>query len=203
MSDMKKKLLEAFIKDGIMEDEAVQVSEVTEYIWEYNSLAEAIEDTCYQEYLDEAKFSSNRVYDIGDIIFTKQYYNPKNKEVVRYNGHRVLVITSKENIDGSMSYRGFVLSSKVDKSNKHSDYWNNLYIDDYSSILDNNSGSTIPCIVKVDTLVQVSSKHFSATSTYKGTVKDEFLQFVQKAYSNYKSGNAKENANMYWEVESK
>lgn len=202
MDKMKKKILEAFIRDGILEDKATPINEVQDYGWEYPSLADAIEDTSYQEYLDESLSGDQvREYEIGDIIFANQFYSPSSKKVVGSPGHRVLVITSKKDDNGIMNYRGFELSSKVNKSNIHSQYANNLYIKDYSTILAKGTGPSMEAIIRVDDLVKLNSKDLSPTGTYKGQVSNEFLQFVQKAYNNYRSGRSKDNAKMQWEVE--
>ncbi len=202
MDKMKKKILEAFIRDGILEDKATPINEVQDYGWEYPSLAEAIEDTSYQEYLDESLSGDQvREYEIGDIIFANQFYSPSSKRVVGAPGHRVLVITSKKDDNGTMNYRGFELSSKVNKSNLQGQYANNLYIKDYSTILAKGTGPSMEAIIRVDDLVKLNSRDLSPTGTYKGQVSDEFLQFVQRAYSNYKSGRSKDNFNMTWEVE--
>ena len=202
MDKTKKQLLEAFIRDGILEDKATPINEVQDYGWEYPSLADAIEDTSYQEYLDESLSGDQvREYEIGDIIFANQFYSPSSKKVVGAPGHRVLVITSKKDDNGIMNYRGFELSSKVNKSNINSHYVNNLYIKDYSTILAKGTGPSIEAIIRVDDLVKLNSKDLSPTGTYKGQVSNEFLQFVQKAYNNYRSGRSKDNAKMQWEVE--
>lgn len=199
MSDMKKKILEAFIRDGILEEEATPINEIEGYGWEYNSLYEAIMDNCYQDYLDEAELVGDQTkqYEIGDVIYTNTFYSPSSKKQV--TGHKILVITSKRDEDGVVHYRGFELSSKVHKSNKYGRYYNNLYIKDYNTILASGGGSPIEAIIRVDDLVKFNSKDLSPTGTLKGRVTDEFLQFVQKAYSNYTSGRSKDNATMYWE----
>lgn len=201
VSDMKKKILEEFIKSGILDKEATPINEIEGYGWEYNSLAEAIEDNCYQEYLDESELVGDQTkqYEIGDIIFANKFYSPSSRQLVSTKGHRVLVITSKKDEDGVVQYRGFELSSKVHKSNKYSKYYNNLYIKDYTSILASGGGSPIEAIIRVDDLVKFSSKDLSPTGSLKGKVTDEFMQFVKKAYMNYDSGRSKDNATMYWE----
>ena len=40
MDNIKKKILEAFIRDGILEDKTTHINEIQGYGWEYNSLAE-------------------------------------------------------------------------------------------------------------------------------------------------------------------
>lgn len=201
MDNMKKKILEAFIREGILEDKATPINEVKGYGWEYNSLAEAIEDNCDQDYLDEAlSGDQTKEYEIGDIIFANKFYSPASNKVVDTKGHRVLVITSKKDDKGIIHYRGFELSSKSNKSNLHSHYPNNLYIEDYSTILSSGSGPSMEAIIRVDDLVKLNSRDLSPTGSYKGHVSDEFLQFVQRAYSNYKSGRSQENSTMYWKV---
>ena len=199
MSDMKKKILEAFIRDGILEDDASPISESNDYGWEYSSLAEAIDDCNYQEYLDETNLVGDQTkeYEIGDIIYTNKFYSPASKSIV--SGHKILVITSKRDEEGVVHYRGFELSSKVNKANIHGRYPNNLYISNYSTILTQGGSTTIPAILRVDDLVKFDSRDLSPTGTLKGKVTDEFLEFVQKAYSNYRAGRSKDNLDMRWE----
>lgn len=202
MDDMKKKILEAFIRDGILEDKTTHINEIQGYGWEYNSLAEAIEDNCYQDYLDESLTGDQtKQYEIGDIIFATKLYSPNSRQVVTGSkgGHKVVVITSRRDANGVVQYRGFELSSKKDKANIQGKYPNNLYIKDYSSILSKGSGAPIEAIVRVDDLVKFSSKDLSPSGSYKGKVSNEFLQFIQQGYSNYKSGHSKDNFNLVWE----
>lgn len=204
--ELKKKILEAFIKDGFLEDDALTLTEYEEKHpdegWDYDTLEEALLDYQCDEDLDESlKGDQTKQYDLGDIIMTNAFYSHSSNSVVRNRPHRILVITSVKNDDGIVYYRGFELSSQVQKSNKNNGYKNSLHIDSFNSILDRSRpGAAVDkeAILIVNDLVKFSSKDLSTSGSYKGHASNEFLAFVQKAYNNYKTG--KDNSHMYWEI---
>lgn len=186
---------------NIDESESLTLEEFEEkhaddYGWEYDSLEEALEDYIDEDRLDESN-DRHRVYEPGDIIMTTAFYSPSSRQVVKNKPHRILIVTSAEKEDGVTHYRGFELSSQVQKSNKKGGYRNSLYIKNYSTILERGAKSDKEAMIIVNDLVKFSSRDLSTSGSYKGHASSEFIDFVQQAYNNYKSG--KDNSQMYWE----
>lgn len=210
MNNIKHQILEAFIRDGIMEDKAKNLNEFNEVhpedTWEYESLEECIIDYQEDENLnEELSGDQTKEYELGDIIFTNSFYSPSSKQTVRGSahskgtrGHKIIIITSKKDEDGVIHYRGFALTSNTSDSNKNGGYPNKLHISDYSTILTRGNQDRRDAAINIDDLVKLNSTELSTTGSYKGHVSNEFLNFLQTAYSNVKSG--KSNKNMIWDV---
>lgn len=208
MDNLSKKIKEAliqsmrddqqkqFIFEGIDEgdvktlDEFFSENNVEDYIWEQD-LEEALYD---QEDLHEDE-KPPMTYKVGDIIMTTRF-NSRGQQIEN-SPHRVLIITASEDREGVATYRGFVLSSKVEKSNKHSKYPHNIYINNYSTILYKGTPYNKEAFIRVDDLVEFSSDDLSERGSWKGSANHEFMNFVQRCYDNYKRGI--DNSNMYWE----
>lgn len=210
--NLKKRILEAFTRDGFLEQEPVSLQEYEEQNpddgWEYETLEEFLADQYLDEELNEGLYGDQkRQFEIGDIIFVNAYYSPSSRQVVKNSsrstgtsGHKILVITSKENENGIVDYRGFALTSNVSNSNKNGGYNHKIHIDNYGSILSTGPKSDKEAAINVNELIKCNSRDLSTTGSYKGHVSDEFLEFIQQAYSNYRSG--KDTSKMIWREES-
>lgn len=210
MNNMKKKILEAFIRDGFLTDSAKNLRDYEEDhpddIWEYETLEEFLADQYDDDEVlnEELKGDQTKQFNIGDIIFTNAFYSPSSNQVVQKSahsnntsGHKIIVITSKNGENGVVYYRGFALTSNINNSNKDKNgYPNKLYIKNYGTILDRGPKTSMEAAVNINDLVKCNSRDLSPTGTYKGHVTDEFLQFLQTGYSNWKSH--KDNSGHQW-----
>ena len=155
------------------------------YCWE-SSLEE---DLIEEDYFNEGNNPQSREYEPKDIVMV-------NDDVAGV--HRILIITKKHsNNSNSHIYSGFLLSSKIQKANINSKYPNNIYIKNYSTILDRGAKYDKEAIIRVDDLRTFNENNFSKSGTYKGTVTDEFFNFILKCANNYQ--NHISNKNMVWD----
>ena len=115
-----------------------------------------------------------------------------------YGVHRIVIVTRVIHGD-DVTYGGYLLSSKINKSNKYDKRKgsNNIYINDYSTILKNGTEHHKEAFIDVKNLHTFDKTIFSKSGTYKGTVTDEFLNFIIKCANNCK--NKISNKNIYWE----
>lgn len=179
----KEKTLDEFFSDNDRED----------YIWE-ESLAESLyEDS------DDSEVVGNRAveYKVGDIILTNRYKS--RGSYVENSPHKILVITSRKKSDKEITYSGFLLSSKKEKSNKYTEkYPNNIYINPYNSILYKGARSDKDEVfIRVDDLVTFTNMDLSTSGSWKGKASYDFLNFVQRCVNNYRRGVS--NSYMRWE----
>ena len=172
-----------------------------DYYWESTLEEDLIEDSyvyrCLVESgeLTESLSDKEKIYQPWDIIMFNTH--DTNPGVAK---HKIVIIDSSSEEDGVVRYGGFVLSSKVEKVNKNSEeYPNNLYIDDYSTILEVPDSNNKPGILKVDEIWYFTNENLSEHGSWKGHANKEFQQFVRDAYNNYKNGRSELNATKYWE----
>ena len=160
------------------------LDELLEYTWD-----ETIEESFYDEYFFEGP-DNDKVYNVGDIVFVPQIETATGI----ISGHRILVISRVD----KDTYKGFIMSSKVDKANKYNKHFpNNLFVNNYNDILIKGPLKNCSIIVAVDNLVSFNRNELSEKGSFKGHVKDNFLQFVLNGYNNYLNGIS--NKNMFWE----
>lgn len=144
-------------------------------------------------------------YKVGDIVFVPNNFKGASSS----QGHKVLIVTSVVDNEDGFSYTGHPFLSDHPnnrKSNKHNPkYPNNLYIDNYSSVLKSRPYAVdYQAFIRVDELneftnADLSRKFNGKFRNYKGTVKPEFLRWVLDGARNYKSGNQEKNRNKFWQ----
>lgn len=199
MDKMDKQIREAFSKKRLFEDldvgqskslqEFFDDNDIEDYGWD-ETLEEALSTVADEELVGDQK----KTFQVGDILMTASFDSHGQKIM---SPHRILVITAKRLSGDVMEYEGYLLSSKVSKSNKYGKYPNNIYIKDYSTILAKGSPAAKEAFIRVDDLVRFTSKDLSTSGTWKGSISNEFGEFLYKCIRNYRTG--KSNADMYWE----
>lgn len=124
----------------------------------------------------------------GDIIMVNNSVNSSSGSNFT-NPHRVYILTSVVDENGTQTYTGYELSSNRGRSNKYimdsgnipsSDWWkSNIYIDDYSTIVtDTSVTSKKDVFIDLETLYEFTNKELSSTGVKKGTATPEFSKFV-------------------------
>ena len=150
----------------------------------------------FEKYGNEYCWESTLEEDLIEEDWDNQTNNPKSREfkpkdIVMVNDfagvHRILIITKIDKKDNNDIYYGYLLSSNVKKANKNSKFSNNIYINNYSTILDRGPKNSKEAIIKIDDLRSFTKNNFSKSGTYKGTVTDEFFDFILKCADNYKN----------------
>ena len=146
---------------------------------------------------DTVRDDQDKVFEVGDIIMTNNYTSSSSG---KQNGdpHKILLIYSKRVTEDTIQYAGFLLSSKEEKANIHGRYPNNIYIEDYSTILSKGTKVHIPAIIRVDDLVTFTNHDLSTRGTWKGVASLESRKFIADCYQNHKDKNDKLNFNMKW-----
>lgn len=171
------------------------------HLWEYEeSLEEALGITSPYDLdiniLCEDK-DREKKYVTGDILMVPQWNSSENGRIEL--PHRIVVIDSAEKKD-KIYYTGRVLSSQIKNSNKYNDWYpNNIYIDNYDSIL--SIGRTVgekPAYINVSDVVTFTNKDLSDSGTWKGHISKEFEIFIQDCISNYEKDRTL-NINIFWE----
>ena len=145
----------------------------SEYCWE----STLVEDLIEEDWFNEQNNPNFRAYEPKDIVMV----NDKT-----FGTHRILIITKKDNQENNPVYSGYILSSNINKANKYSKYENNIYIKNYSTILQTGAKNDKEAIIKLDELKSFTKDAFSASGTYKGTVTDEFFNFILSCIQNIK-----------------
>ena len=173
-----------------------------EYSWDYEeSLEDALGITSPYDLdvniLCEDK-DNEKKFVAGDILMVPNGSSSVSGRNSR--PHRVVVINSVENKDGTTTYSGYVLSSKVEKANKNNEKFpNNIYIKNYDSIL--KYGKFIgdkEVILKVDEVITFKNIDLSDHGTWKGHVSDEFFDFIMSCAENFKKDKTL-NKYVFWE----
>lgn len=172
-----------------------------DYYWESTLEEDLIEDSyvyrCLVESgeINESVSDREKIYQPWDIVMFN--IHDGNPGVAK---HRIVIIDSLLGENDAVKYGGFVLSSKIEKANKNSKKFpNNLYISDYSTILETPDNNNKPGIIKIDEVHYFTNENLSDHGSWKGHANKEFQQFVRDAYNNYRSGRSDLNASLYWE----
>lgn len=155
---------------------------------EYSWISTLEEDLLEEDWFNENNTPNSREYNVKDIVMVT---------LPESGVHRILIITKIKKKDGEIQYGGFLLSSQINKSNKVSKYTNNIYINNYGTILASGNKIDKEAIIKVDKINYFTKNNFSSSGTYKGTVTDEFFNFIMNCKNNYDKHIS--NKNMSWE----
>lgn len=125
-------------------------------------------------------------YKVGDIIMASNFIKSEDsKDVLITDPHRILIITSTTN----HNYTGFIMSSKVNKASVYKDGFNNsILVDNVADIITVGQKPKMPCIIKVDTLVNITDDNLEDYGVFKGHVSNEFLNFIIEANKLYHAG---------------
>lgn len=134
----------------------------------------------------------------GDILMVPQWNSTQNGKIEL--PHRIVVIDSVIKED-KILYTGRVLSSQIKNSNKYnSRYPNNIYINNYDSIL--SLGRKIgakPIYINISDIITFTNDDLSDSGTWKGHISDEFRLFMDMCISNYEKDKTL-NKSIFWEA---
>ena len=180
-----KECIEDINNNCFLLEHATSLSEQLDDDYEWISTLE--EELIEEDWFNEANNANSREYNPRDIVMV----NEPSSGI-----HRILIITKIENKENPI-YRGYILSSNVSKANKNSRYSNNIYINDYSTILEYGPRYNKEAIIKLDELKEFTRANFSSSGTYKGTVTEEFFNFILSCIRNMKTNTS--NKNIFWE----
>lgn len=165
----------------------IPITEVKETTWERET---PIETIIYNNNDLQEDLRNKKEFVPGDIVMVSSFTDVETNTTLDLP-HRIFVISAtNENRADKRTYYGYMLTSKVAKSNKYDPdrlINNNIYISDYNSIL--QSGRTeapIEIAIKIGNIYEFTLDQVMQNG-YLGHTTNEFQQFVSTAVEAYKS----------------
>ena len=165
----------------------IPITEVKETTWERET---PIETIIYNNNDLQEDLRNKKEFVPGDIVIVSSFTDVETNTTLDLP-HRIFVISAtNENRADKRTYYGYMLTSKVAKSNKYDPdrlINNNIYISDYNSIL--QSGRTeapIEIAIKIGNIYEFTLDQVMQNG-YLGHTTNEFQQFVSTAVEAYKS----------------
>lgn len=165
----------------------IPITEVKETTWERET---PIETIIYNNNDLQEDLRNKKEFVPGDIVMVGSFTDVETNATLDLP-HRIFVISAtNENRADKRTYYGYMLTSKVAKSNKYDPdrlINNNIYISDYNSIL--QSGRTeapIEIAIKIGNIYEFTLDQVMQNG-YLGHTTNEFQQFVSTAVEAYKS----------------
>ena len=165
----------------------IPITEVKETTWERET---PIETIIYNNNDLQEDLRNKKEFVPGDIVLVGSFTDVETNTTLDLP-HRIFVISAtNENRADKRTYYGYMLTSKIAKSNKYVPdrlINNNIYISDYNSIL--QSGRTeapIEIAIKIGNIYEFTLDQVMQNG-YLGHTTNEFQQFVSTAVEAYKS----------------
>lgn len=165
----------------------IPITEVKETTWERET---PIETIIYNNNDLQEDLRNKKEFVPGDIVMVGSFTDVETNTTLDLP-HRIFVISAtNENRADKRTYYGYMLTSKVAKSNKYDPdrlINNNIYISDYNSIL--QSGRTeapIEIAIKIGNIYEFTLDQVMQNG-YLGHTTNEFQQFVSTVAKAYKS----------------
>lgn len=165
----------------------IPITEVKETTWERET---PIETIIYNNNDLQEDLRNKKEFVPGDIVMVGSFTDVETNTTLDLP-HRIFVISAtNENRADKRTYYGYMLTSKVAKSNKYDPdrlINSNIYISDYNSIL--QSGRTeapIEIAIKIGNIYEFTLDQVMQNG-YLGHTTNEFQQFVLTAARAYKS----------------
>lgn len=156
--------------------------------WEMD-LCEAIDDEDWDNLYESARDKTS--YSVGDILMLDTGMKNIGHPI---KPHRIFVINAVKE-DDKTTYGGFIMSSSIGYSNKNNKrYPNNIYISDYSTIIEEGPKPHKEAYINLDQLQEFTSDELGS-GHYKGHTTDEFINFIKNCLNN------KDNSKVFWDKE--
>lgn len=165
----------------------IPIAEVKETTWERKT---PIETVIYNNNDLQEDLRNKKEFVPGDIVMVGSFTDVETNATLDLP-HRIFVISATdENKADKRTYYGYMLTSKVAKSNKYDPdrlVNNQIYISDYNSIL--QSGRTeapIEIAIKIGNIYEFNLDQVMHNG-YLGHTTNEFQQFVSSAVKAYRN----------------
>lgn len=165
----------------------IPITEVKETTWERET---PIETIIYNNNDLQEDLRNKKEFVPGDIVMVGSFTDVETNTTLDLP-HRIFVISAtNENRADKRTYYGYMLTSKVAKSNKYDPdrlINNHIYISDYNSIL--QSGRTeapIEIAIKIGNIYEFTLDQVMHNG-YLGHTTNEFQQFVSAVVKAYKT----------------
>ena len=157
----------------------------TENTWDLEDSFEELLFDC-DEMLEEAVGSRYLPIVKGDIIMANNGRSQRDLGMDITSPHRVYMIEDAVGEPGSRVFKGYLLSSQVRKANRnHGGFPNNLYIEDYTTILARGPYRPAEVFINLSDLYVIQESEMDTTvgGLWKGHATQEFINFIDTAVS--------------------
>ena len=119
----------------------------------------------------------------GDIIMANNGQSSREGGMPILSAHRIYVIEDVTGEYGSRTFKGYLLSSRVQKANYYNKKFpNNIYIENYYSILARGPANDKEAFVNLSDLYVIEEQLMNRESSlWKGHAKQSFIDFIDEA----------------------
>ncbi len=170
----------------------------TENTWEGEESLEELLFDC-DNLLEEAVSKSFLVpIRKGDIIMANNGQSNREGGMPILSEHRVYVVEDVTGEYGSRTFKGYLLSSRVQKANYYNKKFpNNIYIENYSSILAKGPANDKEAFINLADLYEIDERLMNRESSlWKGHAKQSFIDFIDNAVAAKSRGESTEE--IFW-----
>jgi hypothetical protein len=171
----------------------------TENTWDFDENLEELLFDC-DNMLEEAVGKSYTVpIKKGDIIMANNGVSDREQGLNILSPHRIFIIEDATGEIGNRVFRGYLMSSQVRKANYYNKgFPNNIYIKDYSTILDRGPKREAEVFINLSDCYTIEEAKMDRESSglWKGHAKPEFISFIDKAVADIASGKSVKDT--YW-----
>lgn len=172
----------------------------TENTWEVEESLEELLFDC-DSMLEEAVGKSYSMpIKKGDIIMANNGTSNRERGMPVLSPHRIFIIEDATGELGSRIFKGYLMSSQVRKANYYNKAFpNNVYIEDYASILARGPMNHKEAFINLSDLYVIEERLMDREGgLWKGHAKQEFIEFIDNAVAAISEG--KPAGDSYWLV---
>lgn len=139
----------------------------------------------------------------GDIIMANNGTSNREGGMPVLSPHRIFIIEDATGPVGDRIFKGYLMSSQVRKANYYnSAFPNNIYINDYATILSRGAPNHREAFINLSDLYVIEEKLMDreSGSLWKGHAKQEFIDFIDQTVVDISTGRSV--VNTYWMADS-
>lgn len=163
----------------------------TENTWEYEETLEELLFDC-DCILEEAMTTSHALpVRKGDIIMANNGVSDREGGLKVETPHRIFIIEDAIGEPGNRIFRGYLMSSQVRKANYYNEHFpNNIYINDYSTILARGPQRDAEAFINLSDLYTIEEARMDTEhgGLWKGHATQEFIDFIEEAINDIREG---------------
>ena len=171
----------------------------TENTWDYEESLEELLFDC-DNVLEETMAQSHTLpIRKGDIIMANNGVSDREGGLNVETPHRIFIIEDATGEPGNRIFRGYLMSSKVRKANYYNEHFpNNIYINDYSTILARGPKREEEAFINLSDLYTIEEARMDQErgGLWKGHATQEFIDFIDEAAKELQDG--KSISQKYW-----
>ena len=171
----------------------------TENTWELEESLEELLFDCDDMLEETVSHSYLRPISKGDIIMANNGRSQRKYGMNVTSPHRIFIIEDASGKYGSRIFKGYLLSSQTRKANFYNEHFpNNIYIDDYATILAKGPQHNTEAFINLSDLYVIEERRMDRShgGFWKGHAKQEFIDFIDSAAKSLRSGESI--GSMHW-----